>query len=214
LRAVRHLRTTVDALVVQLADTVAPRVMPQGEAFTFFRRLLNYTPGKAEAIPYRGDAPLDFTVGDSTVEGHRDHLRVDDHVVRVLTLKMPPAFTHAYLLADLATLPTAAIVCLEWQRISKPDATRSTDVCCTSSGEDVTRELRRPTRGPRDAADDSRRRPWANPGTRLTAMEVEGAFFGQMSLTIVLYDRDARRSSVAACLKLFDGTTPPPRRAP
>ncbi len=84
--------------------------MAQGEAFTFFRRLLNYSPGKAEAITYRDDAPLDFTVGDSTVEGHRDHLKVDDHIVRVLTLKMPPAFTHAHLLADLATLPTAAIV--------------------------------------------------------------------------------------------------------
>ncbi len=143
-RAVRHLRTTVDAMIVQLADTVAPRVMAQGEAFTFFRRLLNYTPGKAEAIPYRDDAPLDFTIGDSTVEGHRDHLRVDDHVVRVLTLKMPPAFTHAHLLADLATLPTAAIVCLEWQRISNgADATRPQPASAALLlGEDLARELR------------------------------------------------------------------------
>lgn len=207
-RAVRHLRTTVDAMIVQLADTVTPRVMPQGEAFTFFRRLLNYTPGKAEAIPYRDDAPLDFTIGDSTVEGHRDHLRVDDHVVRVLTLKMPPAFTHAHLLADLATLPTAAIVCLEWQRISNAQMRRDLNRRRRhffSAKTSLVNYVSPDTRPEEMLVDDSAAATVRELGTCLTAMEVEGAFFGQASLTIVLSDRDARRveQAVAACLKLF-----------
>ncbi len=39
-----HIRHKVDAFVQQLEDTVAPRVLAQAEAFTLFRRLLNYTP--------------------------------------------------------------------------------------------------------------------------------------------------------------------------
>ena len=42
-------------------------------------------------------------------------------------------------------------------------------------------------------------------GQSLTAMEVQGHFFGQCSLTVVLYDRDPQRldRSVAECAKAF-----------
>ena len=42
-------------------------------------------------------------------------------------------------------------------------------------------------------------------GQSLTEIEVHGRFFGACSLTIVLYDRDARRldGSVAECVKAF-----------
>ena len=48
-----HLRHKVDAFVQQLEDTVAPRVLAQAEAFTLFRRLLNYTPEKADGVRLR-----------------------------------------------------------------------------------------------------------------------------------------------------------------
>ncbi|MFN7981129.1 MAG: hypothetical protein U0Q11_04675 [Vicinamibacterales bacterium] len=43
----------------KLEDTVAPRVLGQGEAFTLFRRLLGYTPEK-DGVRVRPDARLDF----------------------------------------------------------------------------------------------------------------------------------------------------------
>ena len=46
-RARQQLLTKVEAFVVQLEDTVAPRVLGKAEAFGFFRRLLNYRPDKA-----------------------------------------------------------------------------------------------------------------------------------------------------------------------
>ena len=48
-----QLRHKVDAFVQQLEDTVAPRVLSKDEAFTFFRRLLNYTPEKADGVRLR-----------------------------------------------------------------------------------------------------------------------------------------------------------------
>jgi type IV secretion system protein VirB4 len=44
-------------------------------------------------------------------------------------------------------------------------------------------------------------------GQSLTEMEVNGHFFGQCSLSVVVYDRDARRldRSVAECVKVFAG---------
>ena len=48
-----QLRHKVDAFVQQLEDTVAPRLLSKGEAFAFFRRLVNYTPEKADAVRLR-----------------------------------------------------------------------------------------------------------------------------------------------------------------
>ncbi len=207
-RAVQQLRHKVEGLVLQLADTVAPRVLSSAETFRFLRRLLNYTPAKADAVPLAHDAHLDFFVADTTLECHRDHLRLDDQVVKVLTLKAPPAQTFAHLLADLHTLPTAAIVCLEWQRV--PNASMRREITKRrrhffSAKTSLVNYLSPDTRPEEMLIDDSAAATVRELGTALTATEVEGAFFGQVSLTVVLYDRDPQRlsQSVASCLKVF-----------
>ncbi|MFN8579397.1 MAG: DUF87 domain-containing protein [Gemmatimonadaceae bacterium] len=71
----------------------------------------------------RFDARVDFDAGDSALERHRTHLRLDDHYVRVLTLKEPPAQLHALLFQALYEVPSPLLLVSEWQRES-PGAVR------------------------------------------------------------------------------------------
>jgi type IV secretion system protein VirB4 len=91
------LRTQIDADLVrleqrvqnftrQLADLMPIEVQGQQEQFSFFRRLLNFDDwriaGKPQSTQY-----LDYQVVNSNIEAERDHLRVGDHFVRILTMK-------------------------------------------------------------------------------------------------------------------------------
>ena len=78
---------------------------------------MNYTPHKVDRVSLKHDTHLDFYLSDSALECHRDHLRVDDFDVKVLTMKEPPAKTFAHVLGDLYAVPSPFVACLEWQRI-------------------------------------------------------------------------------------------------
>lgn len=106
-RAVEHLHQKAAAFTVQLADTIAPRLLLKGEAFRFFRLLLNYASAKVDDVALKHDTHLDFYAADSAVECHRDHLMVDDFTVNVMTMKEPPSKTFAHILQDLYAVPSA-----------------------------------------------------------------------------------------------------------
>src|SRR5204863_4298226 len=114
-----QLRHKVDAFVLQLEETVRPRIVPNTEAFAFFRRLLNYDCEKADAIHLRQDTFLDYDLSDSSLECHHTHLRLDDTFVRVITLKEPPAHTFPHLFQALYEIPSNLILVNEWQRESQ-----------------------------------------------------------------------------------------------
>jgi hypothetical protein len=92
-----HLLAKVESVRLLLDEVVSPRVLTAPEAFRFFRQLLNYDREKATAVPLVASTFLDYAVGDSSLECHRGHLRLDDVYVQVLTLKHPPAQTRAHL---------------------------------------------------------------------------------------------------------------------
>lgn len=58
-RATLHQKA--QAFAVQLADTIQPVMLAKQEAFTFFRRLLNYTPWKVDGVSLKYDTHLDST---------------------------------------------------------------------------------------------------------------------------------------------------------
>ena len=62
------------------------------------------------------DAFLDYDSCDSALECHRTHLRLDDHYVRVLTLKEPPAHTFPLLFQALYEIPSNLVLASDWQR--------------------------------------------------------------------------------------------------
>jgi type IV secretion system protein VirB4 len=208
-RALTHLRQKADAFAIQLADTVKPALLPKADAFRFLRRLVNYAPHKREAA-LKYDTHLDFYVADSTVECHRDHLDVDDVHVKVLTMKDPPARTFAHILEDLYTVPSPFIACLEWQRIANARMRRDLHARRRhffNKKVSLVNYLSSETKPEEMLIDDSATATVHELGQSLTAMEVQGHFFGACSMTIVAVDRDARRldQTVAACVKAFAG---------
>ncbi len=209
-RAVEHLHQKADAFTVQLADTVKPTKLAKGDAFQFFRQILNYTPRKVDGVSLKHDSHLDYYAADSAVECHRDHLEIDDFKVKVMTMKEPPAKTFATVLQDLYAIPSAFTACLEWQRI--PNATMRRDLHSRrrhffNKKVSLVNYVSNQTKPEEMLVDDSATATVSELGQSLTEMEVHGHFFGSCSLTIIALDRDRRRldQSVAECAKAFAG---------
>src|ERR1700683_5062146 len=83
---VARLEQRVQAFARQLGDFVGIEVLNQRGQFAFLRRLLNYDEWRIAGKP-QSTQFLDYQVVNSTLEAERDHLRVGDHFIRVLTMK-------------------------------------------------------------------------------------------------------------------------------
>jgi type IV secretion/conjugal transfer VirB4 family ATPase len=204
-----QLRSKVEAFVLQLQDTVRPRILSPAEAFTFFRRLVNYAPAKADAVRLREDALLDFDVCDSALECHRTHLRLDEAYVRVVTLKEPPAQTFPLLFQALREIPATLLIVSEWQREGQGAVRREIHAKRRhfhNARVSLANYVTEPSTTPGELlVDDSASALVRDLGACLTELTLQGRYFGQYAMTVVLYDRDpvALERSVAACTKAF-----------
>ena len=192
-RATSTLHHKASAFEVQIAD-FGPQRLAKAEAFRFFRLLLNYDSGTAMTASQVHDTHLDYFVADAPVECHRDHLAVGDRHVKVLSMKEPPSQTFAHLLGDLFAIPGEFIACLEWQRIPNDRMRRDLHMRRrhffnkrVALVNYVTPEAR-----PEEMlVDDSANATVRQLGDAATEMEVNGHFFGECSLTLVLHGPDA-----------------------
>jgi type IV secretion system protein VirB4 len=201
------LRRQVDGWVSQLRDLLHARTLDKAETFVLLHRLVNYAPDAIDRVRLRQDTWLDDQLADAAVECHRTHLRVDEAYVRVLTLKTPPPQTYAHLLQALYELPAPFIAALEWRR-EAPGPTRR-----------LLQSKRRHFHNSRISAlnyvvdqqpsaaellvDDSATALVQDLGHALERMEMQGQYFGECSLTLVLPDTDplALQRTVSACQK-------------
>ena len=99
-----RLEQRVQAFVRQLADFMQIEVLDQQGQFRFFRRLLNYDDWRIAGKP-QSTQFLDYQVVNSDIEAERDHLRVGDHIVRVLTMKEAITETRPLVLDALLKIP-------------------------------------------------------------------------------------------------------------
>lgn len=205
----RQLAHKAEAFSAQLADPLHPRVLRKDQAFQFFRRLLNYDPMKADAVRLQRDTWLDYAAGDSVLECHRGHLRLDDAYVRVLTLKEFPAQTFPQMFRAVAAIPSNLILMSDWHR-EPQDRIRAlihamrrhwhqSRVSLTSYLGDT------PATPGEFLVDDSATALVRDLGACLTELTVNGRYVGAFTLTAVLYDLDPAGldRSVAACAKAF-----------
>ena len=91
-RDLQRLDQHVQAFARQLADFMQIEILNQQDQFRFFRRLLNYDDWRIAGRP-QSTQFIDYQVINSDIEAERDHLRVGDHIVRVLTMKAV-SYTH------------------------------------------------------------------------------------------------------------------------
>ena len=194
-RAIAQLRHRASAFEVQLADSVRPMRLGKADAFQFFRRLVNYTPHKAAGAALQYDTHLDYFIADSSIDCHRSHLEIDDVRVKVLTMKEPPGTTFAHLLEDLYTVPGEFIACLEWRRISNDRMRRDIHTRRRhffNKRVSLVNYVSPDTRPEEMLVDESAGATVKQLGDALTELDVNGHFFGECSLALVLFDRDGQ----------------------
>jgi type IV secretion system protein TrbE len=80
------LESRFQAFTRQLSDFLQTETLGRQAQFTFFRRLLNFDDWRIAGRP-RVSQFLDYQVVNSDIAAERDHLRIGDHYVRLLTMK-------------------------------------------------------------------------------------------------------------------------------
>ena len=181
----------VRTFIRQLSDLMRIEVLDQDGQLTFFRRLLNYDAWRIAGKPQNPQF-LDYQVVNSSIEAERDHLRVGDHSVRVLTMKEVIGETRPLVLDQLLKIPGNFYVVTEWTSLSMNKARkeitkkrRHFNVTKTSFVSQVGNDSTKIN--PRDVlVDESKQHDIENLGDCLRALG-DGQSLGDFSLTIVIY---------------------------
>ena len=190
-RDVACLDQRVQAFARQLADFMQIEVLNRQRQFTFFRRLLNFDDWRVAGKP-QSTQFLDYQVVNSNIEAERDHLRVGDHIVHVLTMKEAITETRPLALDALLKIPANFRVITEWTPLAADKARKEVNKrrrhfnmsktgFVSQMGNDATKT------NPRDVlVDESKQADIENLGDCLRALG-DGQSLGEFSLTIVLY---------------------------
>ena len=188
-----RLEQKVQAFTRQLADFMQIEVLDRQGQFHFFRRLLNYDEWRIAGKP-QSTQFLDYQVVNSNIEAERDHLRVGDHVVRVLTMKEAITETRPLVLDSLLKIPANFYVVTEWTPLATDIARKEVNKrrrhfnmsktgFVSQMGNDASKT------NPRDVlVDESKQADIENLGDCLRALG-DGQSLGDFSLSIVLYGR-------------------------
>ncbi|HYK49971.1 MAG TPA: type IV secretion system DNA-binding domain-containing protein [Terriglobales bacterium] len=208
-QAQQALSSKVTSFLVQLRDLVNADLLAKAEAFRFFGRLLNYAPHRADHMRLKYDLFVDQQLAGSSLECHRDHLRLDDYHVKCLSVTEPPGQTFAHMLRALLELPANVIVASEWKRASNARVRkliRAKRRHFHNSKTSLANYLHDSPPSERHLLVDDADESLVNElGLSLRELEVNGNYFGEWSMTVILYDADraALDRSVAECIKVF-----------
>jgi type IV secretion/conjugal transfer VirB4 family ATPase len=193
-RNLAQLEERVQAFVRQLDDLVGIKVLNSRGQFRLFRRLFNYDEWRIAGAPKHTQF-LDYQVASSDIEAERNHLRVGDHFVRVLTMKEAIGETRPLVLDSLLKIAANFTAVTEWVPLSQGRARKEVNKrrrhfnisktgFVSQLGNDPAQS------NPRDVlVDESKQADIENLGDCLRALG-DGQQVGEFSLTIVLYGND------------------------
>jgi type IV secretion/conjugal transfer VirB4 family ATPase len=193
-RAQSELLEKVGSFLSQVADFVAVRLLDKREAFRMLSQILNFAPHKLEVARLKHDTFLDYYLSASHLECHRGHLRVDDYFVKVLTLKEPSAQSFPLVFGRLLEVQANFYVVTEWK---KEDSGKTRRVIQTkrrhfhNTKRSFLSQASLTEPAPHDVLlDDSKESQVRELGEGLKEIELHGNYFGQFSLTVVIYGLD------------------------
>ena len=173
-------------------DFVSVRMVGKEDAFRVLTQILNFAPHKIEHARLKHDTFLDYYLSGSHLECHRGHLRVDDYYVRVLTLKEPSAQTFPLILKRLLEVEANFHVVTEWK---KEDAGKTRRVIQAkrrhfhNTKRSFFSQINLNDTAPQEMLfDDSKESQVRELGEGIKEIELHGNYFGEFSLTIVVYD--------------------------
>ena len=182
------------SFIHQVSDFLAVRMLDKQEAFRVLKRTLNFHPDKLELAKLKHDTFLDYYLPESPIECHRGHLRVDDYYVKVLTLKEPSAQSFPLIFKRLLEVEANYYVVTEWK---KEDSGKMRRVIQTkrrhfhNTKRSFASQVSLNDAPTQDVLlDDSNESQVRELGEGIKEIELHGNYFGQFSLTVVIYDLD------------------------
>ena len=185
------------SFLLQVSDFLPVRILDKQEAFAVLKRTLNFAIHKLEFAKLRHDTFLDWQLAESHLECHRGYLRVDDDYVKVLTLKEPSAQSFPLIFKRLLDVQANYHVVTEWK---KEDSGKTRRVIQAkrrhfhNTKRSFFSQVNLNDTAPHDALlDDSKESQVRELGKGIEEIELFGNYFGQFSLTVVVYDRDLAR---------------------
>ena len=203
------LHRKIESFRLHVSDFVSVRLLPKEEAFRVLKQTLNFDPRKIESAKLKHDTFLDYYLSESHLECHRNYLRLDDYFVKVLTLKEPSAHTFPLLLKGLLDVRANYHVVTEWKK-EEPGKTRSAIQAKRRHFHNTKRsffsQVSLNDNQPQDhLLDGSKESQVRELGKGIEEIELHGNYFGQFSLTVVLYDRQlaAVERAAAEFYKVF-----------
>jgi len=206
-RDLARLEQQARAFVRQLADYTRIEVLDYKSQFSFLRRLLNYDAWRIAGEPKHSQFLCNQVV-NSALEGERDHLRVGDDYVRVLTMKECIGETRPLALDALLKISANFIAVSEWTPLQPAVARKEVNKrrrhfnisktgFISQLGNDPAKT------NPRDVlVDESKQADIENLGDCLRELG-EGQQLGEFSLTIVLYGKE--RQAIDSMVGEFAG---------
>jgi type IV secretion system protein TrbE len=196
----------VESFILQLRDFLPIRLLDKQEAFRILKRTLNFAPDKIELARLKYDTFLDYYLCESHLECHRGHLRLDDYYVKVLTLKEPTAQSFPLILKRLLEVQTNYHVVTEWKKEDSGKTRRAIQAKRRhfhNTKHSFFSQVNLNDATPHDVlTDDSKESQVRELGESIKKIELKGNYFGQFSLTVVIYDTDLSRVD-RACAEFY-----------
>ena len=180
------------SFILQVSDFVTVRILDKHEAFRVLKRTLNFHPDKLELAKLKYDTFLDYYLPESAVECHRGYLRVDDYYVKVLTLKEPSSQSFPLIFKRLLEVEANYYVVTEWK---KEDSGKMRRILQTkrrhfhNTKRSFASQVSLNDAPTQDVLlDDSKESQVRELGEGVKEIELHGNYFGEFSLTVVIYD--------------------------
>lgn len=182
------------SFILQVADFLPVRLLGKQEAFQVLKRTLNFDPAKLAFAKLKYDTFLDYYLPESPIECHRGHLRVDDYYLKVLTLKEPPAQSFPLIFQRLLEVEANYHVVTEWKKEDSGKMRREIQAKRRhfhNTKRSFASQVSLNETAPQDVLlDDSKQSQVRELGEAISEIELHGNYFGQFSLTVVIYDLD------------------------
>jgi len=200
------LRQKVDSFILQVNDFLPMRMLDKQEAFRVLKQTLNFDPQKIAFARLKYDTFLDYYLCESHLECHRGFLRLDDFYVKVLTLKEPSAQSFPLIFERLLEVQANYHVVTEWKKEDSGTMRRTIQAKRRhfhNTKHSFFSQVNLNDAPAQDVlADDSKESQVRELGESIKEIELKGNYFGNFSLTVVIYDRDLAKLE-RACAEFY-----------
>jgi type IV secretion system protein VirB4 len=192
-KAISFLNLKIDSFISQLSDIARIKKMEKQEAFKFLYGRLNFTDYKVNNAKLKHDTFLDYHICGSSIDCNRRNLEVDDYFVKVLTLKEPSNYSFPLIFSKLMEVKADFYVCSEWQKetpqkINKKITNQRRHFKNTSKS--LVAQAQDNPNQDSTLTDEGKEAVVKELGQAMIKMQMEGAFWGNFTLSIVIFDKD------------------------